>query len=469
MTASRAGYWEGMASGAAIFTSSYGSPDQEKILPALVGAAQQVYGANAVVFAAILTRLLLFAEAELQFKRMSDKSLFGDPRLRVLEEPWPGGTTGELLVRMEQDVSLAGNAFIWNAGDQLVRWRPEWVTIISEVAQGPNGPYRRKTGFHYEPPAQQQPAYGEPQTVPVEELAHWAPVPDPCATFRGMSWLAAVLQDAQADTAMTGYKTRYLSHAATPNLMIKYAQKLQPGTVDSLTERLKARYGGVDNAFKTIVLDQGADLTVVGNNLQQMDFSNVQSAGSERILAAAGVPAVLVGLEPLRGAGRGYQESLVKFANLWARPQWRSVCGALQKFTPGNDVDQGAVKLWYDTSGIAALQDTETNQAQVALVRAQALLVLAQAGYTQESAVSMIQSGDVSQLQGGAVPVSAQPGAGNAAVQHMLPQAPGSGPTPGMQPLPAGSVARLPVGAVSPADGGNQTRPGRRPAATRRP
>jgi len=115
------------------------------------------------------------------------------------------------------------------------------------------------------------------------------------------------------------------------------------------------------------------------------------------------------------------------------------------------------------------LQDTETNQAQVALVRAQALLVLAQAGYTQESAVSMIQSGDVSQLQGGAVPVSAQPGAGNAAVQHMLPQAPGSGPVPGMQPLPAGSVARLPVGAVSPADGGNQTRPGRRPAATRRP
>ena len=50
----------------------------------------------------------------------------------------------------------------------------------------------------------------------------------------------------------------------------------------------------------------------------------MSAVGSERILAAAEVPGVLVGLEPLRGAGRGYQESMQKFANLWARPQWRS-------------------------------------------------------------------------------------------------------------------------------------------------
>jgi hypothetical protein len=266
---------------------------------------------------------------------------------------------------------------------------------------------------------------------------------------------------------MTTYKSKYLERAATPNLIIRYTQKLQPGTIDALRERLAARYGGVDNAYRTLVLDQGADLTPVGNNLREMDFSAVQQAGADRVLAASGVPAVLVGLEPLRGAGRGYQESVVKFANLWARPQWRSLCAALQKLTPGNDVAQGAVRLWYDTAGVAALQDTETNQAQVSLVRAQALLVLAQAGYTQDSAVAFIRSGDPSQLKGGAAPVTL-PGS-TAAQQHMLPQAPGSGPVPGVKPLPAGSVARLPVGTVSAGDGGNQTRPGRRPGATRRP
>jgi hypothetical protein len=282
-----------------------------------------------------------------------------------------------------------------------------------------------------------------------------------------MSWLAPVLRDAQADTGMTAYKTKYLANAATPNLLIKYSQKLQPGTVDALRERLAARYGGVDNAFKTIILDQGADITTVGNNLREMDFSGVQQSGADRVLAAAGVPGVLVGLEPLRGAGRGYEESLLKFGNLWARPQWRSVCGCLQKFTTGNDIGTGAVRLWYDTSDIAALQDSETARAQVALVHAQALLTLAQAGYTQESAVAAVNSGDITQLKGGALPVQLPGSTGTQ--QHMLPQAPGSGPSPGLKPLPAGSVPRLPVGSVSPGDGGNGTRPGRRPAASRRP
>jgi len=65
----------------------------------------------------------------------------------------------------------------------------------------------------------------------------------------------------------------------------------------------------------------------VGNSMQQMDFSNVLAVGTERILAAANVPGVLVGLEPLRGAGRGYQESMQKLANVYARPQWRRWCG----------------------------------------------------------------------------------------------------------------------------------------------
>jgi phage portal protein BeeE len=399
---------------------------------------------------------------------VSDKKLFGDQRLQKLERPWPDGTSGELLARMELDASVGGNAYIWDAGDQLVRWRPDWVTIISEITYGPRGPYRRKVGFHFEPPKNAQASYGPPQTVDADEVTHWAPVPDPHAEFRGMSWLTPAIREAQADSAMTTYKTKYLENAATPNLLVKYSQKLQPGTIDSLRERVTARYGGVNNAFKTLVLDQGADLTVVGNSLSQMDFSNVQSAGTERILADSMVPPVLVGLEPLRGAGRGYEESIVKFANLWARPTWRSACGALQKLTPGDDIDQGAVRLWYDTSDIAALQDTETNQAQVSLVRAQALLVARQAGYTRESIVSYLRSGDVGQLEADPAAAPPQMPGQTAQQQHMLPNMNKGGDANGTA-LPAGSVARLPVGSTSPGDGGNGTRPGRRPAAVRRP
>jgi hypothetical protein len=272
-----------------------------------------------------------------------------------------------------------------------------------------------------------------------------------------MSWLTPVYRDVAADDGLVKYRIKYLENNASPNLLIKYAQKLQPGTVDSIRERMQARYGGADNAFKTLVLDQGADATVIGNSLQQMDFSGVSAVGIERILAAGAVPGVLVGLEPLRGAGRGFQESMQKFANMWARPQWRSFCGA---FSQVMDVPAGN-RLWYDTGDIAALQDGEMERGQAALVRAQALLALVQAGYTHESAIAAVDAMDLSQLQAGGVgtPGSSQP------VQHMLGQPGQPGAT--ADPLPS-SMPRLGVGSTSPGDGGNNTRPTPRPASARR-
>jgi hypothetical protein len=187
-----------------------------------------------------------------------------------------------------------------------------------------------------------------------------------------------------------------------------------------------------------------------------MDFSGVSAVGTERILAACEVPGVLVGLEPLRGAGRGYQESMQKFANIWARPAWRSVCGALSQIV---DVPAGN-RLWFDTADIAALQDGEMERGQAALVRAQALLALVQAGYTHESAIAAVDAMDLSQLQAGGVgtPSSSQP------VQHLLPQAQ---PGATADPLPP-TMPRLGVGSTSPGDGGNGSRPTPRPASARR-
>ena len=295
--------------------------------------------------------------------------------------------------------------------------------------------------------------------VPAGECVHWVPPgsQDPQADFRGMSPLTPVYRDVAGDDGLVKHKIRYLENSASPNLLIKYAQRVQQGTVDAVRERMHARYGGADNAYKTLILDGGADATVIGNSLQQMDFSNVMAAGVERILAACGVPGVLVGLEPLRGAGRGYQESMTKFSNVWARPQWRSVCGALEQLL---DVPAGN-RLWYDTSDIGALQDGEMERGQAALVRAQALLALVQAGYTHESAIAAVDAMDLSQLQAGGIgtPGSSQP------VQHLLPQ-PGQ---PGVtaSPLPP-TLGRLPVGSTSPGDGGNGSRPLPRPASARR-
>jgi hypothetical protein len=145
-----------------------------------------------------------------------------------------------------------------------------------------------------------------------------------------------------------------------------------------------------------------------------------------------------------------------KFANIWARPQWRSVCGALSQIA---DVPAGN-RLWFDTSDIAALQDGEMERAQAALVRMQAVLAGVQAGATMDSVAAAVDAMDLTLLKKAPVPAAAP--AGN--VQHLLPQ---TSPGATADPLPA-TMPRLPVGSTSPGDGGNGSRPTPRPASARR-
>src|SRR6266851_5345123 len=77
----RAGYWEGMATGASVLTTSYASPDREPVMPQLAAYAQQANSSSAVVFAAILLRMALFSEATFKYQAKDDKHLFGNTSL----------------------------------------------------------------------------------------------------------------------------------------------------------------------------------------------------------------------------------------------------------------------------------------------------------------------------------------------------------------------------------------------------
>lgn len=402
---------QGEASGAAVLTTSYGSPDREEILPQLVSSSKIAYGSNAVVFGAILARIMLFSEASFAFRDLADKHLFGanslDGRsgrpLRKLETPWPNGTTGELLARMIQDVDLAGNAYIWDAGEQLVRLRPDWVTIVSELVQDPAGrTFRKLLGYYYSPPVTLV-NEGPPGFFTADEVAHWSPIPDPWATFRGMSWLTPVLREISADNAMTTYKIRYLENAASPNLLIKYTQKLNAGVAQQIGERVAARHGGVDNAFRTLVLDEGPDVTVIGNSFEQMNFATVQAAGENRIVIASGVPGIVIGSKEglMAATYSNYEQAMRRFADITMRPLWRSASACLAKLVT---VPAGA-RLWYDISDIAALRQGEKELADTMFVKAQMIGELVRFGFDPESVVAASASGNMDLLEHKGLPV----------------------------------------------------------------
>lgn len=389
----------------AVMASSYGSSTIEMMQPTFPSFAGEGYQGNAIVFALILKRMSVFSEARLQWQSLDGSRTWGSGDLGLLERPWPGGTTGELLARMEQDVSLAGNAFIRRVGDRLERLRPDWVDIVQMSSDDPHEPtevvgyqfWRDGRGGQY-----------EPIFLDVSEVAHWSPIPDPLAQWRGMSWLTPVVREINADSTMTVHKQAFFDNAATPNLIIRYQQKLDPDAVERLRRRWSARHGGSGNSGKTAILDEGADMTVVGNSFEQMAFTAVQSAGENRIAAAAGVPGIVVGLKEGLDAATysNFEQAMRAFADTFLRPQWRSVCACLSKLV---DVPNGA-ELWYDESRVAALRQGEKERAETMQVQAAAALNLINAGYKPDTVTIALASSDLSKLShSGAIPTALYP------------------------------------------------------------
>lgn len=384
------------------FFSSYGEPNAERVHTSFDEYARRAYGGNAAVFGIVNAQMRLFSEARFKL-RDADKKLHDHECLRPLEHPWPNGTTGDLLARMRQDATLAGNAYVRKVGaDQLERLRPDWVTIVSWVRDGvtegqetPDGRQLREVlGFLYEPLGD---TGRQPEFYPVEEVAHWAPTPDPMANWRGMSPITPAIKEINADLSMTLHRQKFFDNAATPNLILKYANKLGTEQRNRIRDAVAARHGGPSNAGGTLVLDEGADPMVVGSQFRDAQFDEIMAAGENRIAVALGVPAIVAGLKQGQDAAAWsmYKQALRAFADIGVRPDWRSACAALAVLV---DVPEGYC-LWYDTTDISALQEGEQEQAAVLQTQLAAISTAITAGFQPDSATAAVIAGDLSLLE----------------------------------------------------------------------
>ena len=207
--------------------------------------------------------------------------------------------------------------------------------------------------------------------ISVDQMAHWSPIPDPLANFRGMSWLTPILREVYADSAMTAYKTMYMDHGQ-PVQTIKYPAKLRPDTVDAIVERIMSKYGGVSNSWKPLIIDQSAD-PIMSAPLKDLDYRAVQAGGEERICyGGRGAAVVEVGIRSAE-QNETWETAARRFSDVYARLQRGGPSApSLQKFVP--NIPAKGVQLWYDTTDIAALQAAETERAQVTQVQAAAAL-----------------------------------------------------------------------------------------------
>jgi phage portal protein BeeE len=399
-------YWSLGGTGYPFMSGGTVGEKQEEPAASFEGYVQAAYKSNGIIFACMLARLMVFSEARFQFRQLRQGrpgQLFGTQELEILERPWPNGTTGDLLTRAIQDADLAGNFYaarrvLPGRGPQLRRMRPDWVTIVLGSDQEPDTPEAELdaeiVGYVFQPRGRGSTI--KPLALLPEQVAHFAPIPDPSARFRGMSWLTPIIRELMADQAATTHKLRFFENAAVPNLAVSLADGTTQEQFDTFVQRMQAGHEGSWNAYKTLFLAGGAKVEVVGADMKQLDFKVTQGAGETRIAAAAGVPSIIVGLSEGLAAATysNYGQARRHFADGTMRHLWREIAGAFASILT---VPPGA-ELWYDDRDIAFLQEDQKDAADILQVLASAIRTLVDAGFEPQSVVDAITAGDLAQL-----------------------------------------------------------------------
>lgn len=354
-----------------------------------MGGLRDAYLVNSTVHAAINARQRVFSEVSFALRRRSSGDLVHNhPAIGVLERPWPGGTATELLKRMELDASLSGNAFVYRARSDLLQvLDPRKVEVQSDGGE--------KVGYLYWPDGYQQ---GKPKPLLFDEVAHWAPLPHPDKQFLGASWVQVVATELRTDIKMVRHQEKFFDNAATPNLYVKVEGSMRPEAKDRLRSELEKRYAGVQNAWKTLVMDGGADLSVVGANFEQMDYVNTLKSTEARIASAAGVPPIIIALKAGLDAATysNYGMAMRAFADHLIRPNWNSVVAALSQII----VEPQGTDLWYDDRHVSALRQDKEVEAQVLSTKSAAIRQLIDGGFDPDAVIEAIEANELDRLKG---------------------------------------------------------------------
>lgn len=384
-------------------------------------------------FAAQMVRALALSQARFTFRNRPSSSTprrtFGTQALSVLERPWTNATTGELLARMEWHAGLAGNAYVYRQPDRLRVLRPDWVGIVYGSQREPDDPEHALDGEILGYAYQQGGIYSgnsrPMQTLVPDEVAHWSPLPDPECAGLGMSWITPAVREIQGDSAATAHKLAFFSNGATPNMVVKGIPATTAAQFNEIVDRLESSHTGVRNAYKTLYLTAGADVTVVGSDLRQVDFKATQGAGETRIAMLSRVhPVILAASEGLAGSSLNagnFGMARRIWGDTWIYPTLQDVAAAL---APLVQVPSDA-ELWPDTADMPILREDAKDAAEIQQIQATTIGGLVKDGFTPESAIAAVTGQDMKLLKPipGWLSVQLQPGNPGA----MAPQAPPNG------------------------------------------
>lgn len=374
--------------------------------------AEQIYKGSSVVYAVAQARAKLFSEINFKWRPVDEPAtqfnLFGTKELSLLEEPWPGGTTKELLKRAIQDVDIHGNSYwykeIGPRGTRLRRLRPDWVEVVL-TASADQAVDADIYGYVYHPGGKASDA--EPLIIDdLSRIIHWAPEPDPSTLYLGMSWLTTIVKEVCIEQQANTHLYNFFKKGAQLGIAVMVKEDLTEAEMIKNAKIFKAMHAGAQNAYEPLFLGPGSDLKTIQADLSSLDLKTIRGHVESHIAAAGGVPSVVVGLAEGQNSSAltqgNFQVAAEGFVDRTMRDMWSSFCGAAQRVLEKPTSRRGNVvpaKLWYSDADVSVLNKDRQKDAEILATHAKTVASLLTNGVTMDSAKKYVTSGNINDLE----------------------------------------------------------------------
>ncbi|MFN3990045.1 MAG: phage portal protein [Erythrobacter sp.] len=210
-----------------------------------------------------------------------------------------------------------------------------------------------------------------------EDVVHFRNGLNPRAPYLGLSPMDGVIREIFADMESSNFVASLLRNMGVPGVVIspKNGAMATPDDVEATSAWFKQAFGG-DNRGQPLVMGSPTEVQPFGFNPQQMNLTEARDVAEERVCAAIGVPAAVVGF----GAGLqqtkvgATMEELRKLA--WHNgvlPLARGMADELQRsLLPDFERGNRRIELYWDTSDVLALQEDENRATERKLKEFQA-------------------------------------------------------------------------------------------------
>lgn len=332
--------------------------------------AREGYANNSIVYACL--RLLSQSVPEaplLAYTVGADREkkpvAHDHPLAQLIRQPNPLMTEYELIELITLHLGIVGRSHWWKQRDRAGRvvalWplRPDRVGPRYGGAEDDDVTQDSRlaiiSGWTYAPPGS-----GAAQFIPLDDMIsfnHPDPAGETGGIVEGLGWVQVLAREIETDNEATTFVGALLKNNAMPGAILQTkTPNLSKDSADRIKRIFGQQFGGSQRGM-TAVLDADTTYTAASFNLQQLEFPDLRNIAESRIAAAAGVPAVLVGLKV--GIDAGIKATITEqrqyFSETTLANYWRRLA---DQFT--NDLASefgGDLIVAFDTTQVKALSE----------------------------------------------------------------------------------------------------------------